>query len=63
MQRIRRTVTSIAESSGATAEVTFSSYSPPNTNDPALTKAMEPTLRRVALSQAGNSYSSASPSQ
>jgi amidohydrolase len=28
--------------------VTFSSYSPPNTNDPALTRAMEPTLRRVA---------------
>lgn len=48
MQRIRRTVTSIAESAGATAEVTFSSYSPPNTNDPALTRAMEPTLRRVA---------------
>jgi amidohydrolase len=48
MQRIRRTVESIAASSGATAEVTFSSYSPPNTNDPALTRAMEPTLRRVA---------------
>ena len=48
MQRIRRTVESIAESAGAKAEVTFSSYSPPNTNDPALTKAMEPTLRRVA---------------
>lgn len=48
MQRIRRTVESIAASSGATAEVAFSSYSPPNTNDPALTRAMEPTLRRVA---------------
>jgi amidohydrolase len=48
MQRIRRTVESIAASAGATAEVAFSSYSPPNTNDPALTHAMEPTLRRVA---------------
>lgn len=48
MQRIRRTVDSFAASAGATAEVTFSSYSPPNTNDPALTRAMEPTLRRVA---------------
>jgi amidohydrolase len=48
MQRVRRTVESIAATAGATAEVTFSSYSPPNTNDPALTKAMEPTLRRVA---------------
>jgi amidohydrolase len=48
MQRVRRTAESIAATAGATAEVTFSSYSPPNTNDPALTRAMEPTLRRVA---------------
>ncbi len=48
LARIRRTVESVAAASGATAEVAFTTYSPPNANDPALTRAMEPTLRRVA---------------
>jgi amidohydrolase len=48
LQRIRRTVDSIAATAGGTADVTFTSYAPSNTNDPALTRAMEPTLRRVA---------------
>jgi amidohydrolase len=44
---IRRTATSIAESAGATAEVTIDGYAPVTYNDPELTKRMGPTLRRV----------------
>jgi amidohydrolase len=47
-ERIRRTATKIAESSGATATVTIMSYAPITYNDPALTAKMLPTLRRVA---------------
>ena len=46
--RIRRTATKIAESSGATATVTIMPYAPITYNDPALTAKMLPTLRRVA---------------
>jgi amidohydrolase len=48
LQRIRRTVEALAGAVGATADVTFTSYAPVTVNDPALTKRMEPTLRRIA---------------
>jgi amidohydrolase len=48
-ERIRRTVTSIAQSAGATATVDFGTGNNPVTfNDPALTARMLPTLQRVA---------------
>jgi amidohydrolase len=47
--RVKRTAESIAESAGATAEVSFEIDTAPITsNDPALTKRMIPTLRRVS---------------
>lgn len=46
-KRIRRTVTSIAESAGATAEVEISPGVPITFNDPALTEQMRGTLERV----------------
>jgi len=46
--RIRRTATKIAESAGATATVEIETMVPVTYNDPALTEAMVPTLRRVA---------------
>ena len=48
-ERIRRTVSSIAQSAGATATVDFGIGNNPVTfNDPALTARMLPTLQRVA---------------
>ena len=47
-ERIRRTVAGIAESAGATAEVSLSAGVPITYNDPALTLRMAPTLERVA---------------
>ncbi|MBW3655317.1 MAG: amidohydrolase, partial [Gemmatimonadetes bacterium] len=48
-QRIRRTAEMIAQSAGATAEVTVGVGAAPLTfNDPALTEKMVPTLQRVA---------------
>jgi amidohydrolase len=48
-ERIRRTVSSIAQSAGATATVDFGVGNNPVTfNDPALTARMLPTLQRVA---------------
>ena len=48
-ERIRRTVSSIAQSAGATATVEFGTGNNPVTfNDPALTTRMLPTLQRVA---------------
>ena len=46
--RIKRTVEKIAESAGATAQVTISLGYPVTFNDPALTARMAPTLKRVA---------------
>jgi amidohydrolase len=47
-ERIRRTAESIAEASGATAQVTITGGANPVTaNDPELTERMMPTLRRV----------------
>ncbi|GAC1371667.1 MAG: M20 family metallopeptidase [Hymenobacter sp.] len=45
---IRRIATNIAESAGATAEVTIEPYVPVTINDPALTARMLPTLQAVA---------------
>jgi amidohydrolase len=45
---IRRIATNIAESAGATADVSIEPYVPVTTNDPALTAQMLPTLRTVA---------------
>jgi len=47
-ERIRRTVAGIAESAGATAEVSLSRGLPITYNDPDLTRRMAPTLERVA---------------
>ena len=47
-ERIRRTVAGIAESAGATAEVSLSRGLPITYNDPDLTRRMVPTLERVA---------------
>lgn len=43
-----RTATKIAESAGATAEVTFTAGYPPTINDASLTEKMLPTLKRAA---------------
>ena len=45
---IRRIATNIAESAGATAEVSIEPYVPVTTNNPALTAQMLPTLQAVA---------------
>lgn len=47
-ERIRKTATSIAESAGATAEVTIKRGYPVTYNNPALTKAMLPSLFKAA---------------
>ena len=47
-RRIRRTATMIAESAGATAEVTIDVGVPVTFNDPTLTQLMVPTMARVA---------------
>jgi amidohydrolase len=47
-ERVRRTVSGIAEAAGATAEVRIGMGNPVVFNDPALTERMTPTLRRVS---------------
>ncbi len=47
-RRIRQTAEHIAQSAGASAEVTITPGYPVTVNDPALTERMLPTLRRVA---------------
>ncbi len=47
-QRVRRTAESIAQSAGATAQVTIDSTGAVTYNDPALTEKILPTLRQVA---------------
>jgi amidohydrolase len=46
-ERIKRTAESIAQSAGATADVSVELHYPVTVNDPALTAQMLPTLRRV----------------
>jgi amidohydrolase len=50
-ERIRRTVTGIAQSAGATADTTIATGNPVTYNDPALTERMTPSLRRVAAGE------------
>ena len=47
-ERMRRTVTKIAESAGATAEITIDNKTLITYNDPALVKKMLPSLQRTA---------------
>jgi amidohydrolase len=47
-ERVRRTAESIAQSAGATAQVSIDTVAPVTYNDPALTERMLPTLRDVA---------------
>ena len=47
-QRMQRTVTKIAESAGATAELTIDKKTLITYNDPALVKKMLPSLQRTA---------------
>jgi amidohydrolase len=47
-ERVRRTAVNIAESAGATAEVSFTPGNPITYNDPALTERMLPVLKRAA---------------
>ncbi|MEJ8758172.1 amidohydrolase [Pontibacter sp. H259] len=47
-EKVKLTATKIAESAGATAEVTFQPQTPVTFNDPALTAKMLPTLQAVA---------------
>jgi amidohydrolase len=47
IERIRKTASLIAQSAGATAEVSFGRGLPVTWNDPALTSRMDATLRRV----------------
>ena len=51
IERIKRTASLIAQSAGATAEVTFGQGLPVTYNDPALTARMDATLRRVGGSK------------
>jgi len=46
-ERMERTVTNIAESAGATAEITIHEGTPVTFNDPTLTSQMAPTLERI----------------
>jgi amidohydrolase len=46
-EKIKTTATRIAESAGATADVTIDILYPVTYNDPALTRQMAPTLERV----------------
>jgi amidohydrolase len=51
LDRVRRTAEGIAESGGATAEVTFEPGNAVTWNDRALTERMTPSLRRVATAR------------
>ncbi|HQZ16853.1 MAG TPA: M20/M25/M40 family metallo-hydrolase, partial [Vicinamibacteria bacterium] len=51
MERIKRTASMIAQSAGATADVSFGQGLPVTWNDPALTAKMDATLRRVGGSR------------
>jgi len=51
-ERVRRTAAKIAESAGATAEVTITESTAITYNDPALTERIAPTLKRVAGAKA-----------
>jgi amidohydrolase len=48
LERVKRTVKTVAESAGATADVTISPYAPVTFNDPALTSRMRGALELAA---------------
>ena len=63
MERIRRTASMIAQSAGASAEVSFGQGLPVTYNDPALTAKMDATLRRVAGAKALPDMNPVTPSE
>ncbi len=63
MERLKRTASMIAQSAGATAEVTLSRGLPVTYNDPALTARMDATLRRVAGARARPDMNPVTPSE
>jgi len=63
MERIRRTATMIAQSAGASAEVSFGQGLPVTYNDPALTAKMDATLRRVGGAKAVPDMNPVTPSE
>jgi len=63
MERIKRTVTLIAQSAGASATVAFGQRLPVTYNDPALTAKMDATLRRVAGAKAMPDMNPVTPSE
>jgi amidohydrolase len=63
MERIRRTASMIAQSAGASAEVSFGQGLPVTYNDPALTARMDATLRRVAGAKAVPDTNPVTPSE
>ncbi len=63
MERIKRTASMIAQSAGATAEVSFGLGLPVTYNDPALTARMDATLRRVAGAKALPDMNPVTPSE
>ena len=63
MERMRRTAAMIAQSAGASAEVSFGQGLPVTYNDPALTERMDATLRRVAGDKAVPDTNPVTPSE
>ena len=63
MERIQRTATMIAQSAGASAEVSFGQGLPVTYNDPALTARMDATLRRVGGAKAVPDMNPVTPSE
>ena len=63
VDRIKRTATMIAQSAGASAEVSFGQGLPVTYNDPALTARMDATLRRVAGAKAVPDMNPVTPSE
>jgi amidohydrolase len=48
LERVKRTTRTVAESAGATAEVSITPYAPVTYNDPPLTARLQPALARAA---------------
>ncbi len=63
MDRMKRTASMIAQSAGATAEVSFGQGLPVTYNDPALTARMDATLRRVGGARAMPDINPVTPSE
>lgn len=63
VERMKLTASKIAESAGATAEVSFSEGGPVTYNDPELTARMDATLRRVGGAKAIPNVNPVTPSE